>query len=119
MSKIVNQLYQQNTTIYKVILFLLTVSVIVYLFPKGGQFKYDFNKGKPWQHENLLATFDFAIRKTSEEIETEKKSIRDNAKLYFVYDSKTPTDVVSNYKSKQIPCKDCIKNVMRDKNISL
>ena len=42
MSKTVNKLYKHNTIIYKVILFLITVFAIVYLFPKGGQFKYEF-----------------------------------------------------------------------------
>ncbi len=100
MSKVVNKFYQQNTTIYKVILFLLTVSAIVYLFPKGGQFKYDFNKGKPWQYDNLYAPFEFAIRKTNEEIEIEKQSIRDEAKLYFSYDTETPNKVKVNYIDK-------------------
>lgn len=83
MSKAVNRLYQHNTIIYKVILFLITAVSIVYLFPKGGQFKYDFNKGKPWQYDNLLAPFDFAIQKTNAEIEQDKQSIRDNSRLYF------------------------------------
>ena len=48
---------------------------IVYLFPKSGKFKYNFDKGKPWQSENLLAPFDFAINKSAEELEKEAVSI--------------------------------------------
>lgn len=100
MSKIINQLYQQNSVIYKSILFLITVSVIVYLFPKGGQFKYDFNKGKPWQYENLYAPFDFAIRKTKDDLELEKKLITENSKLYFNYNSNIPNEVLKKYNFK-------------------
>lgn len=100
MSKVVNKLYQQNAIIYKVLLFLLTVSVIVYLFPKGGQFKYDFNQGKPWQYDNLYAPFDFAIRKSGTEIEKEKEAIRNNAKLYFDVDTDIPSQVVNDYRTK-------------------
>jgi putative nucleotidyltransferase with HDIG domain len=62
------------------------------LFPKSGKFKYNFEKGKPWQSENLYAPFDFAIKKTEEEIASEKKIITDNALLYF--------DLDTNIKSK-------------------
>ena len=73
MSNFINKVYKNNTIVYKVLLFLIAVVSIVYLFPKGGQFKYDFNKGKPWQYDNLYATFDFSIQKSDEEINIEKR----------------------------------------------
>ena len=100
MNKTVNKLYKHNAIVYKVILFLITASVIVYLFPKGGQFKYDFNKGKPWQYDNLYAPFDFAIEKTDEEITEEKKEIEVDSKLYFLYDQAIVTAVKKEYKSR-------------------
>ena len=63
------------------------IVLIVYLFPKGGIFKYEFTKGKPWQYENLYAPFDFAILKTKEEIEEEKQQISENIIPYFEYDT--------------------------------
>jgi putative nucleotidyltransferase with HDIG domain len=87
MNNVVNKLYQNNTIIYKVILFLITTVAIVYLFPKGGQFKYDFNNGQLWKYDNLYAPFDFAIQKSEEEIKIEKKRIDAHVKLYFSYDS--------------------------------
>ena len=98
MSKTVNKLYKHNAIIYKVILFLITAFAIVYLFPKGGQFKYEFTKGKPWQYDNLYASFDFAIEKTEEEIIEETKILEVNAKLYFLYDKQTVIDVKDAYK---------------------
>ena len=92
MSQIINKLYKNNAIVYKVLLFLITAVAIVYLFPKGGQFKYDFNKGKPWQYENLYAPFDFAIQKTEEEINKEKNLIQNNSKSYFLFD----TDIYRN-----------------------
>jgi len=100
MSNIVNKLYQNNTIIYKVILFLVTAIAIVYLFPKGAQFKYDFNKGKPWQYENLYAPFDFAIQKTIDEITEEKKEIDVKAKSYFSYNSEIVRDVKEIFSTK-------------------
>jgi len=97
MSKTVNKLYKHNTIIYKVILFLITVFAIVYLFPKGGQFKYEFTKGKPWQYDNLYAPFDFAIDKTDVEISEEIKTIELSTKLYFQFNKKTVTEVKEAY----------------------
>ncbi|QNM85977.1 HDIG domain-containing protein [Polaribacter pectinis] len=100
MSKIVNKLYQNNTTIYKAILFLITTIAIVYLFPKGTQFQYDFNNGQLWKYDNLYAPFDFAIQKTDEEIKIEKKEIEVNAKLYFSYDFDVVTGVNATFKRR-------------------
>ncbi|AXT63606.1 HDIG domain-containing protein [Aquimarina sp. AD10] len=87
MKRILDSLYKRKSTIYKIFLFIITTALIVYLFPKGGIFKYEFTKGKPWQYENLYAPFDFAIAKTEEEIEDEKKRITDNIIPYFEYDT--------------------------------
>ena len=100
MSNLFNKLYQNNTIIYKVILFLITTISIVYLFPKGGQFKYDFNNGQLWKYDNLYAPFDFAIQKTEEEIVIEKKEIDVNSKLYFLHDFEVEKTVNKVYKKR-------------------
>ena len=68
MNDLINKWYRNHALVYKVLLFLSTTFLIVYLFPKSGKFRYDFDKGKPWQSESLLAPFDFAIKKSSEEL---------------------------------------------------
>lgn len=100
MSEFVNKLYRNNSIIYKIILFILTTIAIVYLFPKGGQFKYDFSNGQLWKYDNLYAPFDFAIQKTAEEIESEKKEITANATQYFQYDTKIVTEVNETFLKK-------------------
>ena len=62
MKDFINMLYKNHSLIYKVLLFITATFLIVYLFPKSGKFKYSFEKGKPWQSENLYAPFDFAIK---------------------------------------------------------
>lgn len=97
MKDFINMLYKKHALIYKVLLFIAATFLIVYLFPKSGKFKYSFEKGKPWQSENLYAPFDFAIKKTNEELELEKKTITDNASLYFDVDIQIVLDVTSEY----------------------
>lgn len=76
----------QNTLrqhIYKYLLMVICVCVIVYVLPKGRKFKYEFDKGKPWMHEKLVAPFDFAIEKSSSEIEKEKEEILEQIPSYY------------------------------------
>ncbi|MCM4157383.1 HDIG domain-containing metalloprotein [Gramella sp. AN32] len=87
MSDFVNKLYKNQALFYKVFLFVLTSVLIVYLLPKGGKFKYDIPKGKPWQYESLYAPFDFAILKTDEEIAEEKSEITDTHIPYYDFNS--------------------------------
>ncbi|MCM8570200.1 HDIG domain-containing protein [Gramella jeungdoensis] len=90
MSDFINKLYKNQALFYKVFLFVLTSVLIVYLLPKGGKFKYDIPKGKPWQYENLYAPFDFAILKTDEEIAAEKQDISRSHIPYYNFDTEKP-----------------------------
>ncbi len=100
LKKFLNALYQNHSLIYKIFLFVLTVIAIVYLFPKGGHFKYEFQKGKPWQYENLFAPFDFAIQKPSTKIDKEKSQIETAKKLYFTFDENTIARVKENFNKR-------------------
>ncbi|MUP45780.1 HDIG domain-containing protein [Gramella sp. BOM4] len=93
MSDFINKLYKNQALFYKVFLFVLTSILIVYLLPKGGKFKYDIPKGKPWQYENLYAPFDFAILKTEEEIADERQEITQSHIPYYDYDMMEPEEV--------------------------
>jgi putative nucleotidyltransferase with HDIG domain len=81
-----NRIRNQHELIFKLLLLLVSVVIIVFLLPKEGKFKYEFQKNKPWVHEDLLAPFDFAINKTNEEIEQEKTLLSDEKTLYFKFD---------------------------------
>ena len=102
MKDLINKIYQNNFIIYKVALFLVTTITIIYLFPKGGQFKYNIQKGKPWQYENLYAPFDFAILKSEEEVNAEANEIEANKQLFFIEKDEVVTKVKENF-NKQIP----------------
>lgn len=97
MSKLIDNLYKNNATIYKVLLFVITAFAIVYLFPKGGTFRYNFSQGKPWQYTNLYAPFDFAIQKTEEEVSSEIEQLKSTAKQYFLYDTALPKSSMKSF----------------------
>ena len=83
MKNLVNKWYRSHSLFYKVLLFLLTTFVIVYLFPKTGKFRFTYEKGKPWQSESLYAPFDFSLKKTQEEVDAEKKQIKSSAEVFI------------------------------------
>lgn len=79
-------------------LFLLAIILIVIVFPREGKFKYEFQKGKPWPHEDLIADFDFPIYKSVEALEKEKELIETQQAIYF-FDS--PREVEEAYEDYQ------------------
>ena len=98
MNQFLNKFYRNHSVIYKIFLFVITTVLIVYLFPKSGTFRYSFEKGKPWQSENLYAPFDFAIKKSNEEIENEKILISKEASVFFELDTALLNQVKLNHK---------------------
>ena len=74
--------YQIN----KIFLFLITLVILLALFPREGKFKYEFQRGKPWQHEDLIAPFDFAILKPQAELQKERKTSLAESYLFFRVD---------------------------------
>ncbi|MGM5471267.1 HD family phosphohydrolase [Flavobacteriaceae bacterium LMO-SS05] len=100
MKDFINMLYRNHSLSYKVLLFFSTTFLIVYLFPKSGKFKYSFDKGKPWQSENLYAPFDFAIKKSAEELEKEQFTISQNTPAYFEINPEVKQSVLKAYQDK-------------------
>ncbi len=71
---------------YKVsalIIYVLAVIAITAMLPKQRLFKYELQKGKVWQYEDLYAPFDFVVLKTNAEIKEERDNIYKNTKPYF------------------------------------
>jgi cyclic-di-AMP phosphodiesterase PgpH len=69
------------------LMFLVTAIIIVHLFPREGKFRYEFQKGKPWLHETLIAPFSFPIYKLEAELEAERDSVLKLFVPYFNSDS--------------------------------
>jgi len=73
--------------IYRTLLFVFSCVIIIYFFPKSGKFKYNFENGRPWQSDNLYAPFDFAIKKTNKELDSERAKIGLATKVFFDKDT--------------------------------
>ena len=99
-SEIRNNYYK----IQKVALFLLATVLIVWIFPNKASFKYEFQKGKPWMHETLIAPYDFPVYKSNEQLVNEQEQLRKNIKLTFVLDESVydikAEEFISNFEQK-------------------
>ncbi|WP_445384711.1 HD family phosphohydrolase [Robiginitalea sp. IMCC44478] len=100
MPKTLDTLYRYQSVIYKYVLYFITIGCIVFFFPRGGKFKYEFQKGKPWQYENLYAPFDFSIKKTPEELKAERQIIEENQIPYYRYDTEIAAAVREAYDNR-------------------
>ena len=97
MKNTLSTLSRNQSLLYKGFLFIAATFLILYLFPKAGQFKYDFQKGKPWQYENLYAPFSFTIKKDAVSLASEKEQIVNNAVPYFNMDMAVVTTVTKEF----------------------
>ncbi|MAU70858.1 MAG: phosphohydrolase [Pseudozobellia sp.] len=100
MRTFLDNLFKNQSLIYKYFLYVVSVVCIVFFFPKGGKFKYEFQKGKPWQYENLYAPFDFSIKKGAEEIANEQKEVRGRQDNYYRFDSSIQAEVFEQFDGK-------------------
>jgi len=78
---------KQKESLKRILLYLAAAVILFFLFPSEGKFKYEYQKGRPWMHETLIAPFDFPIYKTQQEIEQERDSILQLFSPYFQLDT--------------------------------
>lgn len=77
----------------KVLLPLGVLFVLLTLaFPRSSKFAYDYKTGSAWNHETLLAQFDFPILKTEEQLREERAQSKNVIVPYYKYRQ----DVVDN-----------------------
>ena len=87
---------------YKSLLILSSSILILYIFPLGGQFKYEFQKGRVWQYPDFYSPFDFSILKSDIEFKKDQEEVLNNLKPYLNADQKLKNEIVKNY-SKEFP----------------
>ena len=97
MHQFLSLLSRNQSNAYKLLLLIGSIVLVIYMLPKGGQFKYQFQKGKPWQYENLYAPFNFTIKKDNQALEEERESIKRNAVPFFDLDPDIPLTALQEF----------------------
>ena len=68
-------IYRKYTSAVKYILMALSVIIITYSLPKQAKFKYEFEKGNVWLHDDLISPYNYPIKKTQEQIKEDKENV--------------------------------------------
>lgn len=84
--------------LYKALIFIATVTVMVYFMPRDGKFNYQFDIDKPWKYGQLIATFDFPIYKTDEVVKREQDSILARFQPYYQQQKEVADNAVKRLK---------------------
>ena len=85
--------------ILRVSLYVIACVIVLYAIPKEGKFKYEYQKGSPWKHDNYFAPFDFAIYKSQAEIEAEREAIKKESKPYFTKNNQVQVTCMERFTS--------------------
>jgi putative nucleotidyltransferase with HDIG domain len=128
MKNILIKIRNNHEQLFRIFLFLLTLAIIIYVFPRQAKFKYEFTKGKPWMHETIIAPFDFSILKSVDEIKIEQEIIRSEHTPIFNYNADIfllkAEDYINQFEEKWVKDKDVKKdykftffNLFKQKNI--
>ena len=84
--------------LYKSLLFVSTVTLIVYFLPRDGKFNYQFDINKPWKYGQLIATFDFPIYKEDAVVKREQDSLMAFFQPYYQLDKNIEKDAIAKLK---------------------
>lgn len=87
----------QQGLFYKSLLILFSSALTLYLFPLGGQFKYEFQKGRIWQYPDFYSPFDFSILKTELELKKDEEKVLKNLKPYLRADINIKNQILEKY----------------------
>jgi putative nucleotidyltransferase with HDIG domain len=74
--------------IYRVLITLVTMTLIVISLPKTVRFNYNYVQGLPWAYTDLIAPFDFAILKTDEVLLKEKTQVLEQLIPFYSFSNK-------------------------------
>ncbi len=94
------KIYKRFLTYWKRIhiylLYLVSILLVFWMYPREGKFQYEYVKNRPWKHENLIAPFDFPIYKDEAQLTREIDSITRQSKPYFTLDTAVAVRVLAD-----------------------
>ncbi len=83
MNSKIDLFFEKSGVYIRYFLYAIAIVLISYSLPNQRKFMYEYQKGSPWMHENLIAPYSFTIYKLNEEILHEKDSLKHDIKPYF------------------------------------
>ncbi len=83
MKSIIYWLQRNLSNINKAGLMLISIFLLVQLFPRQPGFDYEYQQARPWLYDDLIAPFSFAILKSSDQLAAERRAIEESFSPFF------------------------------------
>lgn len=85
--------------------FIILAALMILLYPKEGKFQYEYQKGRPWVYETLIAPIDFPILKTEAEMLREKEERASETVAFYSYDPTVAPSRLEQFAHKAVEVK--------------
>ncbi|MBO5678899.1 MAG: HDIG domain-containing protein [Bacteroidaceae bacterium] len=77
--------------------FVAAMLIISIFLPREKAINIEFTLGQPWTHEQLTATFDFAVEKSEATLQRERTEIMASQRPYFVKELQMGTEMCDSF----------------------
>ena len=123
-----NSFFGKHTRIItQVSLVVICIGIIVFFMPRNKFTNYSFEYNKPWNHEQIIAEFDFIVKKSDKQVAQEKENIKSGHTPFFTYKEKIKDEMLKEFRSRyNIPFfpysmeeyRTCLENLYNDGIVS-
>ncbi|MEE1270563.1 MAG: HDIG domain-containing protein [Prevotellamassilia sp.] len=78
------------------------VALLMWFMPRETKFGYEYEQGRPWRYNSLIATFDFPIYKSAEEVRAEKDSALKDFMPFYQKDENVGRNRLKQFRSDYV-----------------
>lgn len=78
---------------------LVVVALLVYFMPRESKFGYEYEQGRPWRYNSLIAPFDFPVYKSKQEVEAERDSALSDFMPFFSENTALPQRLIVGFRA--------------------
>lgn len=83
----------------KFLMMALSIGLIVWTLPKQAKFRYEIEKGRIWTQQDLVSPYNFAVLKTQQEIDNDRKTILATITPIYQLNTDVENQQIDNFKS--------------------
>ncbi len=78
---------------------LVVIALLVYFMPRESKFGYEYEQGRPWRYNSLIAPFDFPVYKSKQEVEAERDSALRDFMPFFSENTALPQRLIVSFRA--------------------
>jgi len=83
----------------KFLMMVASIGLIVWTLPKQAKFRYEIEKGRIWTQKDLVSPYNFAILKTTQEVDNDRRSALESITPVYQLDENVITNQLDSFKN--------------------